>query len=676
MPPCDHVTGMRRALPLLIVFLLAAAPAQAQDPDRADAEEALAHVEQLLDGRGVEDKRGLTTAIAELVRNKADLSATDRRRANRILARPGDGTGPGAWTAAPASERVTCTAHFCLHWVTTTTDTPPAADTNVDGVPDYVEFMAGAFEQSYATEVGTLGWVAPLPDAGRGGSNLVDVYISDIGDEAYGFAVPEGDERSVPSYLVLDNDYDVTQFPRYADEYEVPVQATAAHEFNHTLQFVYDSFQDNWMLESTATWAEEKVFDDANDYRFYLSSWAVEPDEPLTSDGDGLDPISDERKMYGSAIWNHWLEDRYAAQVVRRAWAVSQANSVQGGGFAPGAYDRAIKDSCGPGFAFEFEDFTAAVAEWDVPASGIREGETFPADVERAGTLAPGAPATGSLDHTAFRLYDIEPTSDATLYLTGGLPADTAGSIALVGRRSDDTITKALGILDADGRVTVSLENPTQYEAITAVVTNADTSHDGFGTNDWLWSKDAQLYTLTASVIEPTTPAEGPAGPLPSFTPCTPSEPDTGPSQSPTPAPSPSPSPTPTPSVTPTPTPAPATSLRLSRSTTRIGSVLRTGRLAVFARSNKSGRLAAASSVDRKTARRLRLGRRTTSTGTGRRTLAAPGRFRVNVRLTRKARAALKRHRRRTVRIKVVVRFAPADGTRTVRRTLSVLLRP
>ena len=104
--------------------------------------------------------------------------------------------------------------------------------------------------------------------------------------------------------------------------------------------------------------------------------------------------------------------------------------------------------------------------------------------------------------------------------------------------------------------------------------------------------------------------------------------------------------------------------------------MIRTGRLALFARNNKSGRLAAGASVDRTTARRLGLGRRTTSIGTGRRTLSAPGRFKVNVRLTRKARAALKRHRRRSVEVKVVVTFAPADGTRAVRRTLSVLLRP
>ena len=47
-------------------------------------------------------------------------------------------------------------------------------------------------------------------------------------------------------------------------------QVTAAHEYNHVLQFAYDLRQDTWMFESTATWAEEKVFDGVDDYVTYM----------------------------------------------------------------------------------------------------------------------------------------------------------------------------------------------------------------------------------------------------------------------------------------------------------------------------------------------------------------------------------------------------------------------
>ena len=62
--------------------------------------------------------------------------------------------------------------------------------------------------------------------------------------------------------------------------------------------------------------------------------------------------------------------------------------------------------------------------------------------------------------------------------------------------------------------------------------------------------------------------------------------------------------------------------------------------------------------------------------GTGWLTATAPARVKINVKLTRKLRAALKRETKRTVRITVRVTFVPADGTRTVVRKLSVLLRP
>src|SRR5215217_2988146 len=641
---------MRRLLPFLIL-LLTAAPAQAQSDDRTDrasAEKALAKVERLIDGRGHE-KRGLTTALADLARSKAELGTADRRRANRILARPDDGTGIGAWTAPAADERSMCTAHFCVHWVTTTPDAPPTEDADADGVFDYIEFMAETFEQAYATEVGSLGWIAPLPDGGRGGSNLVDVYVSDIGDDAYGFAVPDSGARSTSSYLVLDNDYSTDQFPDY-DDYVVPVEATAAHEFNHTLQFVYDNLQDDWFMESTATWAEEKVFDDANDYRFYLGTWATQPKVPISDSAP---------KMYGSAIWNHWLDGRYGAQVVRRAWAKSQANSVAGGGFAPGAYNRAIQDSCGPGFAFEFEDFTASVAEWGASNSGIREGSSFPPMVTRAGTLQVGSPKADTLDHTAFALYDVPTPASGTLYLTGGLEPETAGSIALVGRTPAGTMTKMLGILDADGRVTVALTDAGQYNRITAVVTNADVSHDGWGGSDWLWTKNEQVVTLTATTSLPT--GASLAAPSPSFTPCTPVDAE------------PTPTPTPTPAAPPPPV---RTSLGLSRSSTKLGPVARKGVLSFFARTNKAGRLTAKATVDRATASRLRVGRRTTTAGTGSRTATAPARLKVNVKLTRKLRAALKRHLKRAVRIEVRVTFVPADATGVVRRTITIKLRP
>ena len=58
-------------------------------------------------------------------------------------------------------------------------------------------------------------------------------------------------------------------------------QVTAAHEFFHAIQFAYDYGEDAWMLEATATWMEERVFDKVNDNRQYLPAGQVA--DPMTS---------------------------------------------------------------------------------------------------------------------------------------------------------------------------------------------------------------------------------------------------------------------------------------------------------------------------------------------------------------------------------------------------------
>ena len=333
-----------------------------------------------------------------------------------------------------------------------------------------------------------------------------------------------------------------------------------AHEYNHVLQFGYDILQDTWMYESTATWAEDKVYPAIDDYLLYLEGWRARPGQALTEAANG--------KEYGSAVWNHWLDVRYGPEVVRDAWAGSAApeNTVQGGGFAPKAYDAAIKSKLGGvSFGREFGDFATATATWEVPGTGFHEGEKY-GDVERAATLPPdGAPQSAILDHTGFAMYDVAPTAAGRLDLSAALPDGTSGYIALVGR-DGSTVERAAQPLPSGGGATVSLPDPAGYSRITAVLINSDTQHAGFDTDceDWNWTHDDQRVAFALS-------ARG-AGDPPSAAPPTPAGAisDCSPAVTPTPTPTTTVSPTPTPTLTatPTPTPTPSTSLRLSRSTT------------------------------------------------------------------------------------------------------------
>jgi hypothetical protein len=487
--------------------------------------------------------------------------------------------------------------------------------------------------------------------------------------------------------MVLDNDY--AEFTGYAN-YEEPVEVTAAHEYNHVLQYAYDVTQDAWMYESTATWAEEKVFPADDDYLNYMATWANSPGTPITTPSGS--------RKYGTAVWNHWLEQRYGADVIERAWQKSPSTGTTSLGFAPDAYDLAIKaEPTGSSFKANFGDFAAATAAWQATDSGFYDGASLPPVHRRSSDFAIGTsrPVT-ALNHTGYALFDVpDPPYPATpIRLTQSLPAGTTsgpvGTIALVGIHGQN-VTKVVARAGNDGNASVVLEDPSQFEQITAVVANADVSKAGFSSGDWQWSRDNQSVSISLTLAPGATGSplpDEPMTPTPTAAPpglvCGATSVEYDPAATPTPTPTasatatPSPTPTVTPSVTPTPTVQPplATSVRLSRSSTRIKSVLRKGVLALFAQANKAGRHAAKATVDTRTAKRLKVGRRTTTAGSGRRTATAPARMRINVKLSRKVRAALKRNRKRAVKVRVTVTFTPADGTRAVRRTITITLRP
>jgi hypothetical protein len=705
VPSCDHVARMPRRRPrlapavlVLVATLLLAAPvgAQTDSEQREAAEETLEQAQQLAEGHGVRTGRELSAALAELTARRSSLSRADRKEADRLLARPTDAAGDGVTAPYDPTARVwrNCSTHFCIHWVDSSNDAPSPANADSCPTPDYIDEMRRAFEQSYDVENGQLAWKAPESDGGAGGDTRTDVYVKDIGDEGFfGYAAADPgqpDPRVKHAFQVMDDDYAPEEFEY--DDPTVPMRVTAAHEYNHILQYGYDALQDIWMFESTAVWAEDKVFDGINDWFFYMPNWAELPDQPITYAGDGADPQDDDLKMYGSGIWNHWVERKYGAATVRRAWEDSKPPT--GDDFAPGAYERAIQLAGHPTatFASVFAEFAAATAEWQVTDSGIHEGATFSAPPVSVPGVTPrpamtfGVPATFTIDHTAFRLQNVpvpSPGAPADVRLVGSLKPGVDGSIALVGRTAAGEVTKVMDDFGAGGSAEVTLPNAAGYLRITAVLVNADTGNIGFdeGIGDWDWTGDDAPGSLTVSratgapgqVVDEPDPERASPGAAPTSD-CGTTSVEREPAVV-TPTPTPSVSPTPTPSVTPPPPPPPpATSVRLSRSSTLLATIARKGVLSFFVRTNKAGRVTAKATVDRTTARRLRVGRRTTTVGTGRRTASAPARLKVNVRLTRKLRAALKRSTR-SVTIKVRVTFVPADGTSTVRRAISIRLR-
>jgi hypothetical protein len=457
--------------------------------------------------------------------------------------------------------------------------------------------------------------------------------------------VPENGTRY--AYLVMDDDYSAAQFPRYGGDPEQPLMVTAAHEFNHVLQNAYDSFEDKWMFESTATWMEEVVHPDVDDYLAYMPQWAQRSLQPLTA------PDSD--KIYGSAVWNRWLQDGPGVDVPRRAWEVSFAKDS----FAPGAYDTAIRERGGRGFMPQFIDLAVATAEWGAANSGVHEGNVFPSmsRVTSGGQVltlpANGTTVTGHLDHTGYALFNVAAGSAPALEVTGSLPPGTAGAIALVGRTgpaAGGAMTKAVTPLPSGGRGTAVLQDPGRFGRITAVIVNADPSYDGFANGDWTWTEDDAAIELSvrAAVPEDGGQDQGTVTPAP---------------------------------VVQQPVAAPGTQTVLepvvnltAGAQPKLAKLARAGALKISIQAGSPGSAAARATIAGPVARTLRLGSRAVTIGTGRATLGAAGKATVSIKLTRRAKAALKRARR-ALKVGVRVVFTPTGGA-PVTRTLTLTLRP
>jgi hypothetical protein len=427
----------------------------------------------------------LTPALIRLSQALPRLEGPQRREASRILARPDEPGDSDAYTVDEAPASPACDESFCVHWVRRSNDKPSRKDSNGttdgDGVPDYVEDVLATAAMSFAVENTDLGWEEALGDGTRGGGpgvDRTDAYLLELDGGYFGYAAPDRGQGAVPhkhAYLVLDNDYSEFAAPGFT-ELEA-LQVTLAHEYNHVLQFAYDSLEDLWMFEATATWMEEQVYPEVDDYLNYLSAFARSSRIPLT----GNDPTG--LKIYGATAWNHFL----APNQVRKAWENSDdAAMVHPTHLSVAAYDSALPGSGASPFAAlgtRFIDFASATAEWRAQPSTFPDAADLP-DMKRTAKLELGFARTVALDHLSYVLAEVPARFAARdLELRVRAPEGTRTGIDLVGRDgspTDGAVTSTPRELPSGGRGSVSLSGD-EYDRVTAIVVNADSRVSGSG---------------------------------------------------------------------------------------------------------------------------------------------------------------------------------------------------
>ena len=490
------------ALLLAVGGSTAASASQSSSSARENAREALRRATHLLDAPKDRDlslsaPRDATTTLLSLSRSFSSLAPPERRRARALLARPTDNPDPDGSQYTAPEQTPLCSTHFCVHYVGSGADAPDPADPNANGVPDYVEQVSSVAETVYTVENGTLGWQAPRPDGVRGGDPRVDIYLVNLPGGLFGYAATDLGQkgRSQYGYLVVDDDYSVIDFPGTVPLADL--QVTLAHEYNHVLQFGYDIGQDLWFYEASATWIEDYVYPDLNDYLRYIKRWAFRSKVPITKENI---------KIYGTAVLNHWLAGRYGPAVVRMAW--ERAASVKPAGFSVDAYTAGIKTAArragrgagGKDLAREFARFAFATAEWQTPGAFPYGDAPLWDDVKRRGKLRAGRFLVRRLSHTGYMIFDVRPRQVPKIRLLGGARRGTRAAFGLVCREGPVATGKVrtkMRITKRGGVRGVTLRNPSRCDRISAVLVNADPSQAGFAFGDWLYRHDHERFAAT-----------------------------------------------------------------------------------------------------------------------------------------------------------------------------------
>jgi hypothetical protein len=393
----------------LVTLLVAAGPGAARTQSARVAAEASLAEAQALFGGNLPPTHSATLVLRDLAVRLPDLDPADQTAALALLARPTDGTAdPSDQGYTVAEAPPVCTEHFCIHYVTSTLDAPPLADADGNGLPDQVDLTASVLGEVWAKEIDEYGYRAPKADGtspNHGPDDRLDVYLADVGgDSLYGYAATDDpavlqdrpERWDASAYLVLDNDFSPSQFDKGAQGADA-LRVTAAHEFFHTVQFGYDVLEDGWLVEGTAVWMEDQVYDDINDNYQYLGTSALKsPWIPLdlaitdfTSDYSGY--------QYGAFVfWRYLSEVLGTPDVVRRVWELADGSPG-----APDQYSLQATDSALHEFRTSFRSAFAqfAVANAD-PATAYEEGSAYPTPVvAKVGRLSRGRPASAGSPH-------------------------------------------------------------------------------------------------------------------------------------------------------------------------------------------------------------------------------------------------------------------------------------
>ncbi|GAB2884097.1 MXAN_6640 family putative metalloprotease [Nocardioides pacificus] len=430
---------------------------------------------RVLAGTGRPGDPSPTLALRDLFSSLPDLPGAQRRDAEAMLARPTDGARDPQGDGYAVPSRRLCGPHVCVHYVQRTSDAPRGMA--------WVRRTLRVMERVWRHQVETMGYRAPLRDRRRGGDSRFDVYLKDLGAHGYyGYCAAEQRRQQflASGFCVLDDDFAREQF---GSSPASTLRVTAAHEFFHAVQYAYDFAEDRWLLETTATWMEERFADDVDDNRQYL------PHGQLTRPTLSLDTwSSDSLAQYGNWVFFEYLSARYGVSVVREIWQRAAAGTGSRDLYSLRALTRTLARR-GDTFASVYADFVAANT---MPRQTYPEGAAWPR-VNLAGRVRLGPPRrstvrrSATINHLASRTWDLVPGAGSReLRIEVRSPRTRAGSVAQVlVHRAGGVVRRSIALDEAgDGSVTLPFASD-RIRKVTLSLVNASVRYRCWRRSSW-----------------------------------------------------------------------------------------------------------------------------------------------------------------------------------------------
>ena len=354
--PETNQAKIMRNISFLVIFLSCISFAKVP----ANLDQSVEIVIQAFSGN--KQVRCLTPYLKDIALYGNQLTEEQKSRLRNIGFQFGQPIVHRAMNDRPESEGLDQThdnGYFRFHYTTSGTHAVAGADADGNNVPDYIDQMADVFMHVAAVQLDSFGYAEPPSDGwlpvtnDNGGSGLYDIYVRNIASNTFGYAQSEyfanntgnnehttvTEENALTSLMAMRNNYTGFYSPnnQYGATSELEaIQLTAAHEYQHAIQFGYDGYEKAWLFEATATEMEEQIYDGINDCHTWLPSWFAEPHKSLDHHSE---------HWYGSFIFPQYIFEHFGGYLtLRRIWQNSVLNDSYYGDFSHLAISLALSD--------------------------------------------------------------------------------------------------------------------------------------------------------------------------------------------------------------------------------------------------------------------------------------------------------------------------------------------